>query len=463
MIKQFSSFVIVSTLAGCATSPQVTDRPLEVTPPAKWVSAAESEAPMDQPSIGWLSTFNDPKLEAIIAEAMAHNYSLRTWATLIETANANAIITGANRYPQLGAGLNSSRRQTRTPAKKFSNSHSLNLNLSWEIDLWGRLRDQSAAAIADTEAAQEDYNAARLSIAGLCAKAWFRVTTAKAQLNLAQETLRIFESNAAFIQNRFESGTSSSLDLRLTLAQAASARATLAQRQQQYHENIRTLEVLLGRYPANALKESANLPSLKNSVPAGLPSDLLTRRPDILAAERRLAAADRRILESKKKLLPSISLTGSAGTASSDLSDLLDDNFSVWNIAGGLFQPLFQGKRLAAGVERRKSIAEQAFLSYAQTTLNAFQEVEDALAAEQYLAQREVALLESTTHSKSAERLAQDEYAAGVSDIFTVLVSQRRSIDAQNLYLSIRELRLNNRVNLYLALGGDFDQPYSSL
>ncbi len=463
MIRQFPYFIIVATFMGCATSPKVADRPLEVNPPAKWVSGIENEALREQMPIGWLSTFNDPKLEAIIAEAMAHNYSLRTWASLIETANANAIITGANRYPQLGVGLDSSRRQTRTPAKSFSNSHSLDLNLSWEIDLWGRLRDQSAAAIADIEAAQADYRAARLSIAGLCAKAWFRMTTAKAQLNLAQETLRIFESNAAFIQNRFESGTSSSLDLRLTLAQAANARATLAQRQQQYDEDVRTLEVLLGRYPANSLKESIDLPSIKSNVPAGLPSDLLTRRPDILAAERRLAAADRRIRESKKRLLPSISLTGSAGTTSSDLSDLLDDDFSVWNIAGGLFQPLFQGKRLVADIERKKSIAEQAFLSYAQTILNAFQEVEDTLAAEQYLAQREVALLESTTHSKSAERLAQDEYASGVSDIFTVLDSQRRALDAQNQYLSIRELRLNNRVNLYLALGGNFDQPSSSL
>jgi len=258
------------------------------------------------------------------------------------------------------------------------------------------------------------------------------------------------------VRSRFESGISTSLDLRLALANAAGARALKQLRAQEYEQSVRSLEVLIGKYPANSLATVDELPELSQPIPVGLPSELLNRRPDIVAAERRLASSDLRVSEARKNLLPSLRLTASGGTASEDLSNIADVNYSVWSLVGGLTQPLFQGGRLKANVERSKAEAQQDYLAWSRTVLNAFQEVEDTLAGEQFLSAREKDLLEAAVQSMGAQSLAEDEYAAGLTEIITVLESQRRALNAQNDYLTIREQRLRNRVDLHLALGGDF-------
>lgn len=457
---------------GCATSPEPTERKAAVEPPSEWstdptqAQGEETAEAVAQPATGWLDEFNDARLEALVDTALERNLDLQATAARLDMAQANARISGSGRYPQLGAGLSGGRRQfllDESPNKVTSNSFGLSLDLSWEIDVWGRLRDGASASIADYEAAAADLEGARLSLAGNTAKSWFRTTTARQQLTLAEETVMSFESTVDLVRSRFESGISSSLDLRLALANAASARALKNFRAQELEQSVRALEVLVGDYPANALETVDTLPELKTAVPAGLPSELLTRRPDILAAERRLSASDLRVSEARKGLLPSLRLTGSAGTASEDLGNIVDADYSVWSLVGGLTQPLFQGGRLKANLERSRAEAVRVYLAYSKTILTAFQEVENTLAGEKYLVSREKDLREAAFQSEGAQRLAEDEYAAGLTEIITVLESQRRALNAKIEFLSIREQRLRNRVDLHLALGGDFGPPVAEV
>jgi NodT family efflux transporter outer membrane factor (OMF) lipoprotein len=458
--------------AGCATSPDPTGREPQIETPDNWsaevASASATTAPgPDAP--GWLHQFNDPELNAVVRDALERNLDLQATVARLDAARANAKISGSDQYPQFGAGLAGGRQElivsesTDPPTSITSDSYGFSLDVSWEIDVWGRLRDSASASIADFEAAAADLAGARLSLAANTAKFWFRTTTARQQLALANETVSSFESTVDLVRSRFESGISSSLELRLALANAAAARALRQQRAQELEQSVRALEVVVGAYPGNTLRTVDELPELNQSVPAGLPSELLNRRPDIAAAERRLAGADKRVASAKKSLLPSLRLTGSAGTASEDLSNIVDADYSVWNLVGGLTQPIFQGGRLRANVERSKADAEYAYLDYSKTILTAFQEVENTLAGEKYLSIREKELSEAAVQSDGAQRLAEDEYAAGLTEIITVLESQRRALNSKEAYLSVRELRLRNRVDLHLALGGDFGLPDTTL
>ncbi|RME69907.1 MAG: efflux transporter outer membrane subunit [Verrucomicrobia bacterium] len=460
---------------GCVNPPDPARHESDLTPGDHWTALAEQPADetapsltvadaSSQPPVDWLESFGDPTLVDLVNEALEKNPDLRALAQTVSAARAAARIDGADRLPQASLGLDASRRQIvvedgAEPLRVRSDQGSLGLNVSWEIDIWGRLTDRAAAAVADLQAAEADLAAARLSLAGQIARAWFRASAARQLLQLAEATVESFDATARLVRDRFQTGVSSSLELRLALANAAAAHALLQQRTQELDAATRRLEALLGRYPSRQLETVDTLPEIPLSIPAGLPSELLHRRPDILAAERRLAAADARVRAARKALLPSLRLTGSAGTASEDLENLLDADFSVWSIAAGLTQPLFQGGRLRANVELREAGAERAHADYIATLINAFGEVETRLAAEALLRQREKNLAEAADHSEGAERLARDEYEAGLADIFSVLESQRRALDARSAYIRVREERLNNRVDLHLALGGGFEAP----
>jgi outer membrane protein TolC len=221
----------------------------------------------------------------------------------------------------------------------------------------------------------------------------------------------------------------------------------------------RSLEVLLGRYPADEIEIAAKLPEITTEVPPGLPSGLLKRRPDLVAAERRFAASVERVKASKKELLPTISLSASGDAASSELSELLDYERLTARLAANLAQPIFQGGRLIAGIKLSDANSRQALASYSQAVLVAFQEVETFLAWDDYLRDEEIALRKSSKESAAAEDLAWQQYQRGLANIITVLESQRRAFNARSSLIRVMNDRLQNRLNLYLALGGDFNPP----
>lgn len=485
-------FLTAFGLAGCASAPEPSRPELGVDVPEAWTSKEAEEAmetePPPLPSDRWWRGFGDPRLNELVAEALERNHDLAAAAARVEQAAAQARIAGADVLPQASAGASGSRRRQNfigfpipggeeQVLSTTSTTVGLSLDLSWEVDLWGRLRSQESAARADYEARRAEWSAARLSLAGQVAKSWFALLETRAQAGLARATAENRRLTEERIRRRYEAGLRSPLELRLAMTQRAGAEALLAQRRRQLDAIRRQLEILAGRYPRGTLGPegtpaaepastestqagtttlAASLPIVPPVPAAGVPSELLSRRPDLAAAEGRLAAAGARVEAARAALYPRLSFSGSLGRTAREIEDLPDPDFSVWSLLGNALQPVFQGGRLEAGVELARSRAEEAGEAWIQTALRAFSEVETALAAEDHLDRQARALEEAAGQALASRRLAEEQYAAGLMDLLTVLESQRQALDAQSRLLTALRQRLDNRVDLHLALGGGF-------
>lgn len=419
-----------------------------------WTAAAASSDVFS--ARDWTADFQDPELQGLIDEALAGNFSLQAAYARLDAARELARMSGAQVWPS--ATLNSTGSRYYSEASNMrSDTFTANARVSWELDLWGRVRASAKSAQAGYEATEADMRAARFSLAANTAAAWYAAVEAKAQLELSQMTLDAFRDNLQVINERFGRGLSSALEVRLMRANVASAEASYEQRLRMLDSSVRSLEVLLGRYPANALEVSDALPELDGRIPAGLPSELLQRRPDLQAAELRLRAAELDADVAHKNRYPSISLTATGGTSSDELDELIDSDFHIWNLAYNLSQPLFDSGRLAAAADRADAQYNVSLASYGQTLLNAFREVETVLVAQESLAREERVSRVQMEESIAAETLAWEQYNRGLVDIITVLESQRRAFSARRTFLDVQQARVQNRIDLYLALGGGFD------
>ncbi|MDA1183615.1 MAG: efflux transporter outer membrane subunit, partial [Acidobacteria bacterium] len=417
----------------------------------------------------WWTAFGDPTLDQVVQQALEQNRDLVAAASRLEQAAADSRIAGSGLLPTVQASFNGSRRRQNfigfpipgsdgRVLSTVSANMGVSLDTTWEADLWGRLRAGARASLADLQATAADYRGAQLSIAGQTVKAWLAAVEARQQISLAEATVASFRASSEQVRSRFEAGLRSSLDVRLSLSSLASAEALLQQRRQQLDATQRQLGVLLGQYAGMNLGIATELPDVPAAVPAGLPADLVRRRPDLVAAERRLAAVNERLVVAERDLYPRISLTGSTGTASGALKSLFDPAFSVWSLAGSLLQPIFQGGRLRAGVDRAEARVDESLATYAAAALQAYAEVEAALAAEAFFQERLGYLSVSSEQSRSAEALAEARYRSGLENFVTVLEAQRLALQADGELIAARRLLLENRVDLYLALGGGFHE-----
>lgn len=445
-------------ITGCATTPLVTEK---VSIPGREEALEVIMPSTDDPSSHWAKQFGDDTLTALIAEALESNIGLEAARANARAADAAARISGSFKLPSAALGLNSSRQQSRLSFLNFqeidSQSHSLSLGSQWEVDLWGKLRKSHAAGLANWEAAQADVEALKLSIAGQVGKAWFNALESNKQWLLAQDSSTSLEQKLSSLEKRYERGLVTSLDLRLTRAQAASSRAVAQRRKTALNNSKRALEILLGRYPSAKQNSDQSLPKLTNAIPSGLSSSLVARRPDLYAAERRLAATLAQSQVVNRNWLPKLSLTGSAGTTSAQLRDLLDTDFSIWSVAGDLASTVFSGGRLQGERDQAKAQAESQLAQFRNVALGAFQEVENAISAESDLAQLSEDTAIAAYENEKAEDLAWDQYERGIIDITTLLDAQRRADDSASQLISVQNERLQNRINLHMALGGDFE------
>ncbi len=463
-----TKFFLVALLlsAGCVSAPKVKD--VELVPaPETWTATATPAGAIGE---SWWEDFGEPDLVQVVEMALTRNFDLRAAAARVNQAAAQARIAGADLQPTVNAGLNGQKRKQNfigfpipgaKPGEVLSTTittYGVSLNVSWELDLWDRLGARARAGIADLQAVAADYSGARLSVAGQTMKAWFATAEASQQLALAEATVESFTRSTNQVRERYEAGIRSSLDLRLSLANLAGAEALLGQRRQQLDAATRQLEVLLGKYPGRELLVPETLPDTPLPIPAGLPADLIARRPDLAAAERRLAAADERYKAAGRDRLPRISLTASAGTSTDSLTNLVNGDFSIWSLAFNVLQPIFQGGRLRAAQDQAGAVADESLINYAGAALRAYSEVETALAAEEFLAERVADLSTAAEQSRAAERLSEQRYGAGLEGFITVLESQRRALQADGEWITARRQRLENRVDLYLALGGGFER-----
>ncbi|MGD8538045.1 MAG: efflux transporter outer membrane subunit [Candidatus Aminicenantes bacterium] len=437
---------------------------LDIDVPQKWIS---TEATAEGELSRWWTRFNDPRLNQLIDIVLRENYDLKAAATRLDAAAALARIAGADLYPQVSGNSNVSRQKRNFVGFPFggsaeevqsftSNLFGISLNMSWEIDLWGRIRAAKSAALADFQATEAEFHGYQLSFIGQTVKAWFAAIEIMEQLRLSEATVKNYKTTNEQVHRRYRLGLRPSLDVRLSESNVASAEANLLLWQNQLQQIKKQLDTLLGRYPSGQFELSEKLPTIEEDVPAGMPADIVRKRPDLVAAEKRLAASYARVIESQRALYPRISLTGSTGTSTDEFKNLLNGDYSVWNLVGNLLQPIFQGGRLRAGVDLARSRELESLALYATTVLNAYAEVEIALAAEKFLAEREEALRTATEQSLAARDLADDRYARGLTNLIEVLEAQRRAFLSESQLIGVQRARLDNRVDLYLALGGDF-------
>ena len=457
------TIIFCTVLIGCKVALPERNVP-PVLAPRVWQSAHGST---NAPAADWWQQFGDTRLSALVHEAMLRNPDLHATAIRLEQASLRAAVAGV-RSPTLEASLNSTKQKNNFIGLPFggggvltsrSTSHGLSLASNWELDVWGRLKAGERRATLDAEAARVNLWAARHSLAGQVVKAWVALTEANEQLSLAATNIIILDTTVKQAELRYGLGVSPALDVRLARTNLETVRAAKEQWQSAREEGCRRLEVLLGRYPTGFILGDLTLPELLPDVPAGLPSDLLVRRPDIAASTARLFAAEAGIDEAQAELYPRLALTGNTGTSSDRLKDLLNSNFSVWSLGGNITQPIFNGDKLRNNVKLRDAEAAEAAFQHRQTVINAFGEVETALANEGILAARETHLAKAAEQAEKALLLAEERYSRGREPFVTVLESQQRFTEVRSQRVSARRMRLENRANLHLALGGDFLKP----
>ena len=448
-------------LGGCASSNQLPPETATTTPipPPNWGAVtAENIIQPDSVTDKWLKEFKSPQLEQLVAEAITHNHDLKIAALNWHSANETASIASSTLRPTVEGGLSSkrSRSLSSTDRASISTRHTLDVSAVWEADLWDRLSNQERAAIILTKAAAADLRAARLSLAAEVSQNWFSAVESKQQTELAEYQLNADQQALKVVEDRFQNGLVDALDLHLIKIELTASEERLASKRMEQNILLRDLETLLGRYPAAELTVSEPMPKMGDSVPAGLPSELLKRRPDIAASNKRMIAAGLDAEVAAKNRLPSFSLTVSGGTSSSELKNLLDWDFLIWSLLGDLTQPLFQQEKLKAEEMLEKIEHREALINHAQTIMTAFREVENALDADHYQRLRVESLTRAANESHSAAVLALYRYQNGLTDILTLLDAKQRAYTHESKRLQAVADHIDNRITLHLALGGAF-------
>ncbi len=446
-----------AALAGCSFIPTL-ERPAAPVPAAFPYPAATEGTPAA--ALDWRRFFADERLRGLIASALENNRDLRVAVLNIEQARAQSDIRRADVFPSVGVAASGSRAPSPVTGNQ-STTWTAGLALSaWEIDFFGRLRSLGEAAVAQYLATEEGRKAAQISLVGSVASTWLSLVANEELIALARQTLVTREDTLRLTKLRFDNGVSSELDLRLAQSLAETARATLAQVQRQRAQDLNALGLLTGRALPTDFSTGTTLSAIQlPDVPAGVPSDVLTGRPDVRQAEQQLAAANAHIGGARAAFFPRISLTASAGRASTDLSGLFDGGGRwAYTIAPQLLLPIFDAGRNEAGLRSANVQRDIAVAHYERAVQSAFREVADALAGratltDQLQAQATVAEAETVR-----ARLSQMRFDAGVASQLDLLDAQRSLFTARQAEIQTRLARLQNQVLLYRSLGGGWTE-----
>lgn len=410
------------------------------------------------PASTWLDDLNAPEMSDLAREALAGSPDLQIVEAQYRAARWRARGSfGTNLLPDLNIGVDGTRREdpiANSNERIRTEFMTSSVIASWEIDLWGRLTARTLASDLSADAAEEDLNGARLSVAGQTATAWVSLIEAQQLLALAQEDLLTRERALDLTQRRYDAGVATSLALRTARSQVASARAFEAQAQDSLLIASRRIQGIMGRYPDGALRAEGALPELSLIAAAGAPEDLLERRPDVLAAENRLRAAGFRIHEARAALLPRLTLTGTAGNTGQGINDIDDSANMISNLVAGLTMPIFNGGALLAESRATVNDRRAAAADYVRTSITAWREVEAAISADQSLEVREREFANAAEEARAAQELAEREYARGVATLFELIDAYTRRIDAERGLIGARAERVTNRIAYHVALGG---------
>ena len=450
--------VLATTLTGaCASVAGVSDSGIaegRSAIPETALTWDNVQAEVGDVTVGWVSKFNDPVLDALVQEAQANNRNLQASAAGVDEARALAKQAGAAVTPSVNLSVGGQR--SGAVEGGADNGFNAGLEASWEADVWGRVRSGNQAALESFEAARADYRYARHSIASAVAKSYLVAIEAQLQVNVADKVVAALTELNRIVKVQADNGMASGQDVALARADLASAKDSQVSARGGQRDALRALELLLGRYPGADLEVRESLPDTPAPPPAGVPSGILERRPDLIASERRIAAAFNNTNVAKAARLPRFGLSATLGGASPELSDVLNPANLAWSAATNLLAPLIDGGLGKARVEQATAQQKQAIAAYADAAITAFGEVETALDQGVILAQRRTALEEAYSEAKEALRIADLRFKAGESDLLSVLQIQQRVFGSESNLLSIQRGQLTQYVDVNLALGGDW-------
>jgi multidrug efflux system outer membrane protein len=447
---------------GCAIGPNYKRPPINTPETFRGESKSSTNSFANLP---WWQVFQDNTLQILIRTALTNNYDLRIAVTRVEQARAMAAEARARYYPQLDYAANASRGQnvgggnTPSPTGTIGNVFAADLNASWEIDLWGRIRRLNESARAQLFASEEARRDVIISLTAQVAQDYFQLLALDNQLEIARESTNSFGESLNIFNERLQGGVASKLETSSAEALMDAAAATIPELEQQIALQENQLSVLLGQNPGAILRGNSSLEKqMPPDVPAGLPSALLERRPDIREAEQTLRSANAQVGVAKADFFPQLNLTGLFGDVSSDLTTFTSGGGEVaWSIAAGLAGPLFHGGQLHAQYAQARAVREQYALQYQETVLNAFQEISDALISREKSANARTQQSHAVEAYKVAVKISMERYRMGHADYYEVLQEQQLLFPAENTLVQFQLNQLLAVVQLYRALGGGWE------
>lgn len=423
------------------------------------IGPAEANSLADLP---WWGVFEDPVLQGLIAQALVHNYDLQLAAARVEQARALVWVSASEFYPQIGYQAFGGRQKTFFPFDEAGGNRTFNafgglLNAVWEIDVWGRIRRSTEAARANLFAQEDVRRGVMLSLVSDVATAYFRLLELDLELAIARDSSRTYKHTLNLFTQRFEFGQDSKLPVERAQANFDSSLSNIAGLKRAITQQENALSVLLGSYPKEIERGKPLAAQSMPTTPLGLTTDLMERRPDLLQAEQTMMGANAEIGVAVANFFPRIGLSALYGYQAPHMNKLLDESFSIWNIAGGVAGPLFQGGRILETYHAQQAFWDGTIAQYKQQVLVAFREVSDSLIAQDTLASQRLALQHQVVALREAVELALLRYNVGRASYFEVLEAEQLLFPAEDALAQTERDQLLVVVQLYKALGGGWN------
>lgn len=423
------------------------------------ITPAQAASLADLP---WWKVFGDPKLQKLIAAALANNYDLQLAAGRVEQARAEVGVPASQLFPQIEYQGTAAREKSFVPLNQSQGNITFNtfaglFNVAWELDIWGRIRRATEAARASLFAQEDVRRGVMLTLVSNVAAGYFNLLELKRELQIAQDSSQTYQRTLDLFTQRFRFGRANKLPVARARAAYDESMATIARLRRAIAQQENAISVLIGAYPQTIKTGIPLVAQTMPSSPVGLTTDLMQRRPDIQQSEQNMIRANALVGVAVADFFPRIGLSSLYGGQSQDITDMLDANFSIWNIAGNLAGPIFQGGRLFASYYAQQAAWHEAVAQYKQTVLGAFREVSDALIAQQTLADQRSALEGRVASLKEAVDLSLLRYQVGRASYFEVLEAEQLLFPAEDTLAQTERDQLLAVVDLYKALGGGWN------
>ena len=422
--------------------------------PDNWQTSSQAGAVEES----WLAQLESPQVHDLVKKALTANHQFAIQAYTLKIAEQQLIISGSALWPELDLSFKSGRSKSNT-SNTYTNTNSVDLNLSYEIDLWGKLSDADRVSNYNYLSQKASYEQYKQQLVVDVITTWFSVIEADKLLNLYRSRVENAQQNLAIIEAGYQSGLNAALDVYLTRNDLNTELTRVSEQRSVKIELVRKLERLTGEYPKGELIVNADLPLLTNEIPVGLPSELVSRKPALKASWYQLLSQDAGLAYAHKQRFPSISLSASIGDSQPDIGDLLSGSSLAWSLLGSISAPIFNAGELKANEEQARLTLKQKEQLYLDTLYEAFSDVENAITQESNLKQSYDSMLAAQENADIASTLSFEQYQSGLVSYTTVLDAQTRFFEAQATLIKIKHQLIANRINLHLSLGGDFSTP----